>query len=113
MANKDALTGIDNSRKFHEELDLFGRAAIDSKQDFAVLIIDLDDFKPVNDIHGHQTGDKVLKSVAVRIKNCVREGDVVARIGGDEFVILFKLEIDSVLGVIIRTRAESVHTVSL
>ena len=76
---------------------MLGRAAIDGNQDFAVLIIDLDDFKLVNDTHGHQIGDKVLKAVVVRIKNRIREGDVVARIGGDEFAILLKPEIDSVL----------------
>lgn len=55
---------------------------------FALHYIDLDRFKPINDKHGHETGDAILKSVATRLLDCVRDSDMVARIGGDEFVII-------------------------
>lgn len=97
LAGQDALTGIANSRKFHEELELTGRGASCDVQDFAVVFIDLDDFKSINDNYGHQAGDKVLKAVALRIENCIRDEDLAARIGGDEFAILLRAEFDSLL----------------
>lgn len=58
----------------------------------AVLFIDLDDFKSVNDNHGHESGDHLLREVAARLKNSLRDSDIAARIGGDEFVILVPVE---------------------
>lgn len=79
-ANHDELTGLPNRKPFFRALE----AAVSG----AVLYGDLDEFKPVNDRFGHAAGDQVLQQVAQRMTQCVREGDTVARIGGDEFAIL-------------------------
>ena len=87
-AERDPLTGI-ASREFFEErltqaLIRFERTG----EKFAVAMFDLDHFKRVNDLHGHQTGDELLKQVAARLKSQLRESDTVARFGGDEFLVL-------------------------
>ncbi len=81
-ARSDALTGLLNRSGFEEFVD-------DHRDRLAVAFVDLDDFKQVNDKHGHEAGDVVLASVAERIRAVVRDGDVVARLGGDEFAIVF------------------------
>jgi diguanylate cyclase (GGDEF)-like protein len=87
MAHHDGLTGLANRVLFREEMD---RALIRAKRGdaFAVLCLDLDRFKAVNDTLGHSVGDLLLKSVAERLRGCLRDTDVLARLGGDEFVIL-------------------------
>jgi diguanylate cyclase (GGDEF)-like protein len=86
LAFKDPLTGLFNRALFHEHLD----SALARRKDNEVhlLLVDLDDFKEVNDVFGHQAGDDLLVEVGRRLQDCVNPGDIVARLGGDEFVIL-------------------------
>jgi diguanylate cyclase (GGDEF)-like protein len=90
LAERDALTGAANRRMFQLSLErvLDGHATDDATSMTAVLFIDLDDFKVVNDSLGHAAGDALLQAVTERISASVREGDLVARLGGDEFAIL-------------------------
>ena len=88
LAHLDALTNLPNRKLFNDRLKLALANAKRSKKMLAVLFIDLDLFKEINDQHGHKVGDMVLKKTAQRLLSCVRETDTVARLGGDEFVIL-------------------------
>jgi diguanylate cyclase (GGDEF)-like protein len=81
-AAHDPLTGLANRAEFARRLD---RAA---DHPLLLLYIDLDDFKPINDVHGHPTGDRVLQEVAQRIDATIRPGDLVGRLGGDEFAVI-------------------------
>jgi diguanylate cyclase (GGDEF)-like protein len=89
-ARSDSLTGLPNRLRIHEiiETRLAGAGAGGTADPFAVLFIDLDRFKGVNDGLGHDAGDALLVQAAGRIRNCLRAGDVVARLGGDEFIVL-------------------------
>jgi diguanylate cyclase (GGDEF)-like protein len=87
-SRRDALTGLPNRRAFDEELAReVARAARDGKP-LAVVVLDADRFKNVNDTHGHAAGDAVLREIAARAATAVRAGDFVARIGGEEFALL-------------------------
>lgn len=87
-ANCDPLTGLPNRFLLMDRLQhSLTKAHRDSRM-VAVLFIDLDGFKPINDVYGHLAGDQVLNSVAGRLADCVRESDTVARLGGDEFVVV-------------------------
>ncbi len=88
LASRDPLTGIYNRRHFTEMLDRYFAQAIRYNHDLAYLMIDLDDFKQINDEMGHHSGDDVLKLVASTISQELRDADVCARYGGDEFVVL-------------------------
>ncbi len=88
LANHDALTGLPSLRLGKDRLDQSLAEARRNRQTSAVMFLDLDGFKEVNDAHGHEVGDLVLKVIADRIKAEIRETDTVARIGGDEFVII-------------------------
>ena len=89
MANFDVLTGLVNRRYLLDQLERNLQQAKRSNEPLAIMFIDLDGFKLINDSLGHQTGDYVLSVVSERLKECVRDADVVARMGGDEFIILF------------------------
>jgi diguanylate cyclase (GGDEF)-like protein len=87
LARHDALTSLANRVLFHEQLEQ-SLLSLVSGQGFAVLCLDLDRFKEVNDTLGHPVGDALLKQVSERLLGCVRHGDLVARLGGDEFAII-------------------------
>ena len=88
MAFRDALTGLPNRRLFEEQLASAQAASARGDAAVSVAYLDLDGFKPVNDVHGHDAGDRVLQEVARRLQSVVRGGDVVARLGGDEFALV-------------------------
>lgn len=87
-ASRDNLTGLLNRAAFNSEVDLALVRARSKDEGVAILFIDLDGFKPINDTYGHAVGDDVLRAVAQRITGAVRTTDRVARLGGDEFVVL-------------------------
>ncbi len=86
IAHYDALTGLPNRVLLADRLQQAMRQSERRKQSLAVAYLDLDGFKTVNDIHGHDTGDNLLVAISQRMKEALREGDTLARIGGDEFV---------------------------
>jgi diguanylate cyclase (GGDEF)-like protein len=88
LANRDPLTGLYNRRRFEEELATRLADARRHGTQGAVLLLDLDRFKPINDTHGHAAGDLVLRAVADLLRGHTRETDLVCRLGGDEFVAL-------------------------
>ncbi|KFZ39244.1 diguanylate cyclase [Shewanella mangrovi] len=88
QANYDPLTGLPNRRMFLEQMSSEIRKAHRRSSKLALLFLDLDYFKEVNDTLGHDMGDRLLQQAAKRLKTCVRESDLVARLGGDEFTLL-------------------------
>lgn len=87
-AHHDLLTGLPNRRLFLDRLEQEIKHAKRSKQGLAILFMDLDGFKDVNDSFGHEAGDRLLSDMSERLVRCVREEDTVARLGGDEFTML-------------------------
>jgi diguanylate cyclase (GGDEF)-like protein/PAS domain S-box-containing protein len=90
MAQHDSLTDLPNRALLNDRLHQALSYARRDKQRVALMFIDLDRFKPINDAQGHVVGDWLLKQVASRMQECVRESDTIARVGGDEFVVLLR-----------------------
>jgi diguanylate cyclase (GGDEF)-like protein/PAS domain S-box-containing protein len=88
LAQHDSLTGLPNRVLFNDRLTQAISLAMRQEKQLAVMFVDLDQFKKINDSLGHGVGDKLLQSVAGRLVNCVRRTDTVSRLGGDEFVVL-------------------------
>ena len=88
-ANTDQLTNLWNSRYFHTQLTIEIDKFKKNKASLCIALIDLDDFKIVNDTYGHIAGDEVLKSIATVLAGNTRDSDIVVRLGGDEFAIIF------------------------
>jgi diguanylate cyclase (GGDEF)-like protein/PAS domain S-box-containing protein len=87
LAHYDALTDLPNRVLFREQIERELRKANQGEQ-FALLYIDIDEFKGINDSLGHHVGDELLKTVATRIRGCIKPGDLIARLGGDEFAVI-------------------------
>jgi diguanylate cyclase (GGDEF)-like protein len=92
MARIDALTALPNRRALLDEGDARFHAAVRDDSDLACLLIDLDNFKGVNDTLGHATGDDLLRIAADTLRRCCRPQDLAARLGGDEFVVIMTLD---------------------
>jgi diguanylate cyclase (GGDEF)-like protein len=106
LAEKDDMTGLLNKRSFRLELEREFKSAVRYDRQFSIMMIDADNLKEVNDVYGHEAGDKMILMIASTIRECVRESDVIARYGGDEFVVLMTDTSDrqaSELGVRIKT----------
>ncbi len=88
MADHDPLTGLLNRRRFEQELDRHVAHAQRYGTEGAVIVLDVDRFKQVNDAYGHSTGDRVITSVARVLRRRLRTTDTLARLGGDEFAVL-------------------------
>jgi diguanylate cyclase (GGDEF)-like protein len=88
MASHDQLTGLPNRASLALALDAATKAARRDGSSYALMVVDLDRFRQINDSLGHEVGDRVLQAVAQRIQGCLRDADVLARIGGDQFAVL-------------------------
>ncbi|MEQ1621126.1 MAG: GGDEF domain-containing protein [Methylococcales bacterium] len=88
MANHDILTGLPNRALFKDRLSTAQNMSVRNREKLAIMFIDLDGFKAINDTLGHRIGDLLLQDVAKRLESSVRQSDTVARVGGDEFIIL-------------------------
>ncbi len=95
QATHDALTGLPNRSLFHDRLGHGIERGRRQEASFALLYLDIDGFKPVNDAHGHLAGDALLCQIAARLRGAVRAEDTVARLGGDEFALLLEAPIDA------------------
>jgi len=99
LARTDELTGLPNRRRLVSEIDSF------IEKEGALLLLDLDGFKPINDAHGHETGDKILQQVALRFERALPHGALLARLGGDEFGVLYEGGHESAVEVALALRA--------
>lgn len=99
LARTDELTGLPNRRRLVTEIESF------VEKEGALLLLDLDGFKPINDVHGHETGDRILQQVAMRFERALPHGALLARLGGDEFGVLYEGGQDSAVEVALALRA--------
>jgi diguanylate cyclase (GGDEF)-like protein len=104
LALYDALTGLANRRLFHDRLEQAFLGAERNGNGFALMLLDLDRFKEINDTLGHQTGDAVLEHLAARLKAVARASDTVARLGGDEFALVLQGAADSASALFVAER---------
>lgn len=100
LARTDELTGLPNRRRFISELDALGKIT-----DGALLLLDLDGFKPINDQYGHEVGDQLLKQVSARFMRALPQGSLLARLGGDEFGAIIRGDSESTFEVALALRA--------
>jgi diguanylate cyclase (GGDEF)-like protein len=111
LASKDELTGLDNRRAFFDQGERIFKQAIRFKHPVSVIMMDVDCFKNINDGYGHSVGDKVLQIIAKHLQSMVREIDVVARIGGEEFAfVLPETEADEAVNLAERLRLKIEET---
>jgi diguanylate cyclase (GGDEF)-like protein/PAS domain S-box-containing protein len=105
LATQDPLTGLANHRVFHEELRAAVARSLRQRLSLSVAVLDLDHFKQINDRHGHPVGDEVLREAGRRLRAIVREGEILARVGGEEFAwILSGLDEDGAYAAVERAR---------
>ena len=109
LSIRDALTGLVNRRSLIQQLEHAVASADRNKSEFALLFLDLDKFKAINDTLGHEVGDELLRQVAARLLAAVRVSDVVARLGGDEFVVLLEGAGASANAVRVARKIEQAH----
>lgn len=88
QASTDGLTGLLNRRSCHERLELEVASALENERSLGLVAIDLDHFKSINDAYGHAEGDRILRAAAGRLTSAVRDTDVAARLGGEEFALI-------------------------
>ncbi|UUJ41977.1 sensor domain-containing diguanylate cyclase [Pseudomonas extremaustralis] len=108
LAHHDPLTKLTNRSLFNDRLESALRAAHRHDTQLALLFLDVNDFKRINDVHGHAVGDRVLCVIAHRLESCMRETDTVARMGGDEFTVLLT---DVQSRAAISNKLEQIHTI--
>ena len=101
LARFDSLTGLPNRNQFEEKLTEAIARSVRSKRAMAVMFLDIDHFKDINDTIGHHGGDAVLREFATRLQRCVRKTDTVSRLAGDEFTIILEgLQVDDETAVV-------------
>ena len=88
LALVDPLTGLYNNRYFHERLHQEFALAARNKAQLSIVLFDLDHFKRINDRHGHLAGDKILREVSKQMRKCSRQGETIARVGGEEICVI-------------------------